>query len=230
MILISNRWSHHADHWYQDPTQCGLLTGITLSNKHSRIRLLSSYWPVPHAANQHSLSLHAHFVQFLQQHNPLKDSPELDQHHPLSYIQDLIMRETHKQQRKPNHQTLLLGDLNSSWIDSDKGGTHPALQRWANRTGWQNPGRALADQHPGARICTNWASITPVFWIDHILLYQSPSMLSLLGSHLARAPTTTSDKHRLYWNSFRVPGGPPTTTHQHFHGLSQEGPQGSQHI
>ena len=34
-------------------------------------------------------------------------------------------------------------------------------------------------------------------------------MLSLLGSHLARAPTTTSDKHRLYWNSFRVPGGPP---------------------
>ena len=34
-------------------------------------------------------------------------------------------------------------------------------------------------------------------------------MLSLLGSHLARSPTTISDKHRLYWNSFRVPGGPP---------------------
>ena len=118
------------------------------------------------------------------------------------------MRETHKHQRKSNHQTLLFGDLNSSWIDSNKGGTHPALQRWANRTGWQNPERALADQHPGARICTNWASITPVSWIDHIILYQAPSMLSLLGSHLARAPTTTSDKHRLYWNSFRVPGAP----------------------
>ena len=129
MILISHRWSHHANHWYQDPTQRGLLTGITLSNKHSQIRLLSSYWPVPHAANQHSLSLHAHVVQFLQQHNPLKDSPDLDQHHPLTYIQDLIMRETHKHQRKPNHQTLLLGDLNSSWIDSDKGGTHPALHK-----------------------------------------------------------------------------------------------------
>ena len=37
-------------------------------------------------------------------------------------------------------------------------------------------------------------------------------MLSLLGSHLARSPTTISDKHRLYWNSFRAPGGPP---HQH---------------
>ena len=118
------------------------------------------------------------------------------------------MRETHKHQCKPNHQTLLLGDLNSSWTDSDKGGTHPALQRWANRTGWQNPGRTLADRHPGARICTNGTSITPVSWIDHILLYQAPSMLSLLGSHLARAPATTSDKHRLYWNSFRVPGGP----------------------
>ena len=94
-----------------------------------------------------------HVAQFLQQHNPLKDSPDLDQHHPLSYIQDLIMRETHKHQRKPNHQTLLLGDLNSSWIDSDKEGTHPALQRWASRTGWQNPGRALADQHSGAQIC-----------------------------------------------------------------------------
>ena len=121
MILVSHRWSHHANHWYQDPTQRGLLTGITLSNKHSKIRLLSSYWPVPHAANQHSLSLHAHVVQFLHQNNPLKDSPDLAQHHPLTYIQELIMRETHKHQRQANHQTLLLGDLNSSWIDSDKG-------------------------------------------------------------------------------------------------------------
>ena len=31
IILISHRWSHHANHWYQDPTQRGLLTGITLS-------------------------------------------------------------------------------------------------------------------------------------------------------------------------------------------------------
>jgi len=39
------------------------------------------------------------------------------------------MRETHKHQRQANHRTLLLGDLNSSWLDSDKGGTHPALHR-----------------------------------------------------------------------------------------------------
>ena len=44
------------------------------------------------------------------------------------------MRETHKHQRQPNHQTILLGDLNSSWIDSDKRGTHPALHPWANHT------------------------------------------------------------------------------------------------
>ena len=56
MILVSHRWSHHANQWYTDPTQRGLLTGITLSNRHSKIRLLSSYWPVPHAANQHSLT------------------------------------------------------------------------------------------------------------------------------------------------------------------------------
>ena len=104
MIIISHRWSHYANQWYTDPTQRGLLTGITISNKHSKIRLLSSYWPVPHAANQHSLSLHAHVVQYLQQHNPLRDSPDMDQHHPLTFIQDLIMRETHKHQRQPNHQ------------------------------------------------------------------------------------------------------------------------------
>ena len=34
-------------------------------------------------------------------------------------------------------------------------------------------------------------------------------MPSHLGSHLARSPTTISDKHRLYWNSFRIPGGTP---------------------
>jgi hypothetical protein len=62
MIIISHRWSYYANQWYTDPTQRGLLTGITLSNKHTKIRLLSSYWPVPHVANQHSLSLHAHVV------------------------------------------------------------------------------------------------------------------------------------------------------------------------
>ena len=47
MVIISHRWSHHANHWYADPTQRGLLTGITLSNKYTQLRLLGSYWPVP---------------------------------------------------------------------------------------------------------------------------------------------------------------------------------------
>jgi len=75
--------------------------------------------------------------------------------------------------------------------------------------GWQNPSRMLADQDPDARICTNWTSITPVSWIDHILTYQAPTMPRLLGSHIARSPATISDKHRLFWNSFRIPGAPP---------------------
>ena len=72
MVIISHRWSHHANHWYVDPTQRGLLTGIPLSNKHTQLRLLGSYWPVPHAANQHLMSL--------------RDFPEQEQHHPLTYI------------------------------------------------------------------------------------------------------------------------------------------------
>ena len=40
MVIISHRWSNHANHWYADPTQRGLLTGITLSNKHIQLRLL----------------------------------------------------------------------------------------------------------------------------------------------------------------------------------------------
>ena len=209
MVIISHRWSNHANNWYTDPTHRGLLTGITLSNKHIQLRLLGSYWPVPHAANQHTLSLHAHVVQYLLQHNPLSDLPSQDQHRPLTYIQDLIMRETHKHQRKPGNQTILMGDLNSSWLDSDKGGTHPALHRWATQMGWCNPSRTITDQLHTIKICTNWTSITPVSWIDHILTYQGPTSPQLLGLHLARSPTTISDKHRLFWNSFRIPGGPP---------------------
>ena len=33
IIIISHRWSHHANQWYTDPTQRELLTGITISNK-----------------------------------------------------------------------------------------------------------------------------------------------------------------------------------------------------
>ena len=62
LILISHRWSNHANHWYTDPTIRGLLTGITISNTHTKLRLLSTYWPVPHADNQHLSSLHAHIV------------------------------------------------------------------------------------------------------------------------------------------------------------------------
>ena len=90
---------------------------------------------MPHAANQHTLSLHAHVVQYLHHHNPLSDFPEQDQHRSLTYIQDLIMRETHKHHRNPVNQTILVGDLNSSWLESDKGGTHTAFHRWANQMG-----------------------------------------------------------------------------------------------
>ena len=34
-------------------------------------------------------------------------------------------------------------------------------------------------------------------------------MPRLLGSHIARSPATISDKHWLFWNSFRIPGAPP---------------------
>jgi hypothetical protein len=130
------------------------------------------------------------------------------------------MRETHKHQRKPGNQPILMGDLNSSWLDSDKGGTHPALHRWANQMGWCNPSRTVTDQLHTTKICTNWTFITPVSWIDHILSFQGPTTPQLLGLHLARSPTTISDKHRLFWNSFRIIGGPPqqlnrTTTAYH---------------
>ena len=133
----------------------------------------------------------------------------MDQTHPLTYIQDLIMREVHKHQRNPGHQTFLMGDLNSSWTNADKGGAHPALQHWANKMGWDNPSRTLTDAHPDLSIRTNWTATTPTSWIDHILTYRSPSTPTLLGAHLARSPSTVSDKHRLFWNSFRIPGGPP---------------------
>ena len=169
IVNISNRWSHHANHWYADPTQRGLLTGITLSNKHIQLHLLESYWPVPHAANQHLLSLHAHVVQCLHQHSPLSDFPEQAQHHPLTYIQDLIMRETHKHQRTPGNQTILMGDLNSSWLDSNKGGTHPALHHWANTMGGCNPGRTITDYLQSANI--NWCTV-----------YQSTTKASARGN------------------------------------------------
>ena len=164
---------------------------------------------MPHADNQHLSSLHAHVVQYLHQHLPLKDFPDLDQTHPLTYIQDIIMREVHKHQRNPVHQTFLMGDLNSSWTNTDKGGAHPALQHWASRMGWDNPSRTLATAHPELHICTNWTATTPTSWIDHILTYRSPNAPTLLGAHLARSPSTVSDKHRLFWNSFQIPGGPP---------------------
>ena len=209
LVILSHRWSHQANHWYADPTGRGLLTGITISNAHTKIRLLSTYWPIPHAENQHLSSLHAHVVSYLHQHLPLKDFPDLDQTHPLTYIQDLIMRDVHKHQRNPTHQTLLMGDLNSSWTNTDRGGAHPALQTWAQQMGWNNPSRSLADAHTDLTIRTNWAANIPISWIDHILTYRSPTTPTLLGAHLARSPNTISDKHRLFWNSYRIPGGPP---------------------
>ena len=108
------------------------------------------------------------------------------------------MRETHKHQRTPGNQTILMDDLNSSWLDSNEDGTQPALHCWANQMGWFNPSRTIADHLRKAKICTNWTSITPVSWIDHILTFQGPTTAQLLGLLPARSPTTISDKHRLF--------------------------------
>ena len=101
-------------------------------------------------------------VNYLHQHSPLKDFPYLDQTHPLTYIQDLIMREVHKHQRNPTHQTLLMGDLNSSWTNTDRGGAHSVLRTWANQMGWDNPSLTLANTYTDFNIRTNWAANTPI--------------------------------------------------------------------
>jgi hypothetical protein len=143
LIILSYHWSHHAIHWYADSTNRGLLTGITISNTHTQLRLLRSYWSVPHADNQHLFS-------FPRPNRliPPPDHSDLDQTQPRNYIQDLIMREVHKHQRNSTHQTILLGDLNFSWTHMDRGGTHPALQHWCNQMGWHNPSRSLSDAYP----------------------------------------------------------------------------------
>ena len=75
--------------------------------------------------------------------------------------------------------------------------------------GWDNPSRTLTPAHPELTIRTNWTATTPTSWTDHILTYRSPNTPTLLGGHLARSPSTISDKHRLFWNSFRILGGSP---------------------
>ena len=58
----------------------------------------------------------------------------MDQTHPLTYIQDIIMREVHKHQRNPVHQTFLMGDLSSSWTNTDKGA--PTQPYSTGQIGW----------------------------------------------------------------------------------------------
>ena len=55
-------------------------------------------------------------------------------------------------------------------------------------------------------------------------------MPRLRGSHIARSPATLSDKHRLFWNSFRIPGPPPPTAQSNVYAIPSENTQGPQHL
>ena len=82
--------------------------------------------------------------------------------HTASLLHDDVVDDTKKRRGKKtantlwgNKETILVGDLNSSWLESDKGGTHPALHRWANHMEWCNPSRTITDYLHSAKICTN---------------------------------------------------------------------------
>jgi 2-polyprenyl-6-methoxyphenol hydroxylase-like FAD-dependent oxidoreductase len=45
-VIVRGRWARTLFDYYEDPTQLGLLTAITLKAQGYDIMILSSYWPI----------------------------------------------------------------------------------------------------------------------------------------------------------------------------------------
>ena len=181
-MILNNFWGKRQCDWFQDDSGLGLLMGVYLQVRTTKLLCMGTYWPVlggkiPPGGRHLSGKLVHRVLEHMQaRHRPEKEA--------LPYIQNLVLKAaTAHRARYPLAPVLLGGDLNTRL---------EGLEPWAGNHGWKSSVEPLIQDRD--RFKTFWGFNLPseqgwsgVSWIDHILAY-SPSPITPVRVSLGQGP------------------------------------------
>ena len=197
LIVLSHTWAGALIDHFKDPSNLGLVSGVTLSTGKGSLLIMGNYWPYPSSEEKHKdqQGLWARASQFLDS-KKIKKSPK-------EFIQHFITRQSDRHIAKsPFNTTVVCGDFNHHWNDGKY-----QLQGWASSNNWACP--SVDHAH---------ASKSPIFtftrkgvgnsWIDYHLIAPSSAAHQIHSTISFDGPywEDVSD-HRPIQIHLSVPGG-----------------------
>jgi hypothetical protein len=117
---------------------------------------------------------------------------------PITYLKDLALTWTNTALRTGSIGVILAGDLNSSWLNTDRGGQR-AIESWCDDSFLINGPRLLSDLL-GIPFVTRGHELDDGTWIDHILHSGDPEHLDVIGAFNSRGSEWEGvTDHRPLW-------------------------------
>jgi len=159
LIVIAPSWAGSITDQYQDPSNFGLVSGVTLGtgNQKGKLLILGNYWPFPASSSKEEQGLWTRTAQYLKKQKGKKD--------PHEYIKSIITGKAEKHNSKsPLNYTIVCGDFNHGWETGKY-----QLKKWAEENNWAAPSVQHAKE-ANCDIFTFYRKSDPTSWIDHFLI------------------------------------------------------------
>ena len=196
MIIISHTWAGALIDHFSDPSNLGLVSGITLSTGAGSLLIMGNYWPFPpnktnNIPNNGLWDRTSNFLNFKK----IKKNPK-------EYIQSLICKQSDRHLgRSSSNTSIACGDFNHRWETGKY-----QLHDWVLTNNWACP--SIEHELPSSPIATYTTNSKPVSWIDHHLIAPASAAHQVLSTTSFDGPfwDDVSD-HRPLMIHLVVPGG-----------------------
>ena len=141
-----------------DPSQTGAVSACNVRFGTNDILILGVYCPVTHPDTEDTGTFHAKLLRYIHSTRNITDSPN-------DWIRQYISTLVNKHHRAQHTSTIVGGDWNAAWHETDKQGTNDSIQEWASPLSLKSPYSTLNI----TREPTHYVNDTPGTCIDHII-------------------------------------------------------------
>ena len=93
------------------------------------------------------------------------------------------------------YPVILMGDMNDTWKDNERGGSHGRLREWADTNGWSNQICELCDSHDVELIAYSDVFCNVSVYFPDASRNKAQFRYILSGSHLLTMQTLSAGTH-----------------------------------
>ena len=192
LVVVAPPWKTYVSDVWTDTLGLGGILLIKIKTRTSFLICANMYVPVRPVAEGHPLW--RRYEILLAARSFHED--------PLSYLRRALMSKLSGYADK-GYPVILMGDMNATWKNSDRGGCHSNLKDWAVSNGWNNQICDLCDKH-GVALVTYLRQST---WIDHIMTCCDSTLLLRYFGVGSGSVWRESNDHTPLWASYSISSG-----------------------